>query len=47
MARLSDRAFKVIELEINNLHNQGVIDKLDSIILVARLQTLQAESANI
>ncbi len=44
MARLSDRAFKVIELEINNLHNQGVIDKLDSIILVARLQTLQAES---
>lgn len=44
MARLSDRAFKVIELEIESLHNQGVIDKLDSIILFSRLQTLQAES---
>lgn len=44
MARLSDRAFKIIELEIESLHNQGVIDKLDRIILFARLQTLQAES---
>ncbi|MGB3765544.1 MAG: hypothetical protein WA947_03220, partial [Phormidesmis sp.] len=44
MARLSDRAFKVIELEIDDLHNRGVIDKLDSIILVARLCTLRAEA---
>ncbi len=44
MARLSDRAFKVIELEIDDLHNRGVIDKLDSIILVSRLCTLRAEA---
>lgn len=44
MSRLSDRAFKVIELEIASLHNQGIIDKLDSIILSSRLTTLQAES---
>ena len=44
MARISDRAFKVIELEIASLHNQGVIDKLDSIILSSRLTTLRAES---
>ena len=46
MARLSDRAFKVIELEIASLHNQGVIDKLDSIILSSRLATLQAKSGS-
>ena len=44
MARLCDRAFKVIELEIESLHNQGIIDKLDRVILFARLRTLQAES---
>ena len=42
MPRLSDRAFKIIELEIQDLHNQGAIDKLDKAILVSRLQTLQA-----
>ena len=44
MPRLSDRAFKVIELEIDSLHNQGIIDKLDSMILTSRLRSLQAES---
>ena len=42
MSRLSDRAFKVIELEIVSLHNQGIIDKLDSMILTSRLRSLQA-----
>ena len=44
MPRLSDRAFKVIELEIANLHNQGIIDKLDSLILTSRLRSLQTQS---
>ena len=44
MSRLSDRAVKVIELEIANLHNQGVIDKLDSMILTSRLRSLQGAS---
>ena len=44
MPCLSDRAFKIIELEIQDLHNQGAIDKLDKAILVSRLQTLQAGS---
>lgn len=43
MSRLSDRAFKVIELEIATLHNQGIIDKLDSMILTSRLRSLQAQ----
>ena len=43
MPRLSDRAFKVIELEIANLHNQGIIDKLDSLILTARLRSLRVQ----
>lgn len=44
MPRLSDRAFQIIELEIQDLHNQGAIDKLDKAILLSRLKTLQAES---
>ena len=44
MPRLSDRAFKVIELEIANLHNQGIVDKLDSMILTSRLRSLRAQS---
>lgn len=42
MPCLSDRAFKIIEVEINNLHNQGTVDQLDRAILFSRLRTLQA-----
>ena len=44
MPRLSDRAFKIIQVEIDSLRNQGDIDKLDSAILFSRLRTLQAGS---